>query len=159
MWWSTSPLTPSLFRLMPHTTRMKPLVFSQKCTGTWNYVLIIWERADLQSWWSQISQRVGTQTGWRRWRGDHKIIITGVEGFFQLLGHLCMYCCQSVYVNVQMFFFYLFVCLSIWGLQTERSSVELSSTDICSSSSSEQFHLSVLAPNHPTASQRYLPSV
>lgn len=61
---------------------------------------------------------------------------------------------QSVYVNVQMFLFVcLFVCMSFWVLQTKRRSVELSSIDICSSSSSEQLHSSVLAPARPTASR------
>lgn len=55
--------------------------------------------------------------------------------------------CQSVYVNVQMFFLFvcLFVCLFEFCKQ-KGAQLNWSAIDICSSSSSEQLYLSVLAP-------------
>lgn len=76
--------------------------------------------------------------------------------FFQQLYHLCMYWLILANQCMWMYKCFYFVSLSIWVVQTERGSVELSAMDICSSASSEQLHLSVLAPAHPAASQTFI---
>ncbi len=160
-----SSLTPSLLGLMLHITWTKPLLFiqSEVYRKIWNLC------SSCESLWNSTCgghSSASMLTPKLRMTEMKSIVYLGDD-----LKSASLWCprlfsavrssvyvpvdtCQSVYVNVQMFLpVCLFVCMSVWVLQTERGSVELSAIDICSSSSSEQLHLSVLAPAHPTASQ------